>query len=324
MEKLYILSERSYEHWPSFDLVYEWEDELVKHIEGAQLYKRHDILFKGKHLLGSVERRFGIGLDRFLLAGKHQFRFDMVPYLGENKQNTNKTSVCIIDFFLSDEQLPAFYYSYRKVDHLYISSREVYDHLMSLNPPRKIEHLPLTLPDKYLLQEDIPAKEYDIVLVGRQNPQLQAYLDEYVKTHDIRYVTRGKIGNGHFPYFTNKGEFVGNVDTREDYFQLLRKSKIAFYSTSGTDGDRKKTNGYSQVTPKFLEQIACGCHVISRYYDNTDTAYFDLGNMSNRVNTYEEFVDAMNKCLIEDVDIQRSREYLKRHLTSTLCSVLSR
>ena len=36
MDNFLIISERSYEHWPSFDLLYEWEDELLKNIPGEK------------------------------------------------------------------------------------------------------------------------------------------------------------------------------------------------------------------------------------------------------------------------------------------------
>lgn len=323
MNKLYVISERSYMHWPSYDLVYEWEDEMVKHIEGAQLYKRFEMFIKRKRLSSGIKKYFGLDIYALSLFGKKTFRFDMSPSMGNDVLNTKNASVCIVDFYLTDDQLPQFYHAYRNVEHLYVSSREVYEHLQNLNPPRKIEHLPLTLPDKYLFDEQsLSQKEYDLVLVGRQNPVLQSYLEEYAKTHELCYVTRGELKDGHFPYFTNKGEFVGNMDSREDYFKLLRKAKIALYSTPGVDGGEERTHGYSQVTPRFLEQIACGCHVISRYKRNADTDYFDLDTMSTKADTYLDFETAMDNLLTKEIDVARSKEYLTHHYTSTVCAAI--
>ena len=179
--------------------------------------------------------------------------------------------------------------------------------------------MPLTLPDKYRLNPDVPIeKTYDLVLVGRQNPVLLDWLRKYEKSHSITYVYRGEISAGEFPYYTNRGEYVGNINTREDYFSLLRKSKVAFYTTPGMDGGDKRTNGFSQVTPRFLEELSCGCNVIARYKENSDTDFFELDKMITNVNSYNEFAMAMQQALVTTPDLRKYAEYLDKHYTSTL------
>ncbi len=56
MTKLLLISERAYEHWPSFDLIYEWEDELVKVIPGAKLYKNKELYISRKRVFKFIEK----------------------------------------------------------------------------------------------------------------------------------------------------------------------------------------------------------------------------------------------------------------------------
>lgn len=321
MTNTFIISERGFNHWPSFDLVYEWEDEMVKFLSGARIYRKKEFLIHGKHPLQVLGQKTGWGIDSILIGNNKGFRYDMRPVLSKNPLNKPNVSNCIIDFYLRPEQLSDFYRCYDKVEHLYVTNLQVYDFLLQNKFPRKVEHMPLSLPDKYRITENTQfEKEYDLVLCGRQNPVLMQFLESYAQTHNISYVKRGKIADGHFPYYTADGDFVGNMDTREDYFTLLRKSRVAFYSTPGTDDENAQTNGFHQVTPRFLEELACGCNVLSRYDDNADTDFYNLGEMSCKIDNYQDFESAMDKALSSPVDMKKYARYLEDHYTSAVCA----
>ena len=51
--------------------------------------------------------------------------------------------------------------------------------------------------------------------------------------------------------------------SRDGYLDSMKKSRIALYATPGIDGGEKRTNGFSQVTPRFLEMVASGCNIIA-------------------------------------------------------------
>lgn len=311
-----IITQRSYQHWPSYDLVYEWEDELVKALPSTKLFYAKEAKIRGHDLYNTLYRRLRINVHQLALRNKSAFMFAMAPILDKNIWNLPNIKVNIVDFYPTEQILSAFYKNYNRVDTIYVSSREVYDYLVSHNPQREIRHLPLTLPDKYrITKESSFNKVYDLVMVGRQSPTMTGYLHEYVKTHHISYVYRGKIEGNNFPYYTNKGEFVGYVNTRDDYFRLLRSGRIVLYSTPGID-DGKETHGFHQVTPRFLEALSCGCHVISQFVDNSDTDYFELGRMSHRVDNYHDFKSAMKHALNTEVHMGMITDYLEKHYTS--------
>jgi hypothetical protein len=227
--------------------------------------------------------------------------------------------VVIVDFFLSPEQMPTFWERYSKVKHLYVSNLQVLHYLNANNPQRLVEHCPLSLPDRYAITKDTRFdKKYDVVMIGRQNPVLKGFLEQYAESHDIAYVFVKPTPDGHYHAFTNKGESVGNTDTREEYLNMLKLGKVVLYSTSGTDNDRIGTNGFHQVTPKFLEALACGCHVLSRFEDNEDTDFYDLRRMSSKIESYNDFETSMDKVLATPVDITAYADYLAEHYTTAV------
>ena len=127
-------------------------------------------------------------------------------------------------------------------------------------------------------------KKYDVILIGRQNPVLKRFLDQYKKTHPDLTI-----------FIPSKQELA----SRDGYLDSMKKSRIALYATPGIDGGEKRTNGFSQVTPRFLEMVASGCNIIARYKTNADTDYYELEKFCQSINTYEEFEKEMDKCRIK-------------------------
>ncbi len=151
---------------------------------------------------------------------------------------------------------------------------------------------------------------------------LDGFLNKYIDTHkDLRYaycdVSKSVRRNGTkvLIYYDSDGNCLGDADTREKYMGLLRKTKCALYSTPGMD-ERKFTNGFNQVTPRFLELLASGCHVIARYPDNPDTQWYHLNDFCKSVETYEEFEAQMDYARTHDIDREKYKNYLAQHCTS--------
>lgn len=304
---LNILSHRGYEHWPSWDLVYEWEDAISKHYP-AKIY--HDT-YRRQSSKKLAKYRF---LDWFILPFGKKIVFHMTPQVNNFADHHHNIIPCIIDFYLkSEEELNAFYRSYAKHKLVLISSKEAYDFLIQQNCPLNIQHWALSISNIYEPKSEY-RKEYDLVMVGRQNPILEGFVHEYAKRHrDFVYVYR-IIEGTNFHYYSSKGEFVGDINNREDYIKLMRKSRIGLYSTANIDSD----NGipYNQVTPRFLELISSGCHIIARYKKNSDTDYYGLEQLCKSIDTYEQFEEKMDYARTHRVDTDIYRNYLKKHYTS--------
>lgn len=145
---------------------------------------------------------------------------------------------------------------------------------------------------------------------------MKNWLLRYEAGHpDIKYISPRKEGSSKC-YYTNSGERIGELARRDEYISYTRKSKAAFFSTQGMDVGPERSNGFNQVTPRFLELLSSGCHIISRYPENADTGFFRLDEMTVSVKTYEEFEAALNKARSVPCDMARYAEYLKQHYTS--------
>ena len=104
--------------------------------------------------------------------------------------------------------------------------------------------------------------------------------------------------------------------------EMMRKSRVGLYATPGMDGGREHTNGFNPVTPRFLEYIASGCHVLARYPKNSDTDYYELDKMSTRVESFGEFEKAMDDLRNKEVNIPHYSRYLANHYTSVRVQTL--
>lgn len=302
-----IFTTRNFETWPSWDLVFEWED----------IYKeRLNIPFKWFNF-------FFIKLgDRILFLNKIFIKENMLVHeMGARSKNhffnNKKVIPLIIDYHIDDKAINSFEKAYSKNPVVLISSSEVYKYLIEKKCKLKIDHLPLSISDKYKIsQHTLFNKEYDLVLMGRQNPVLEKYLSEYIKKYpSFSFVYRKEI-NSQFLYYTSDGIALGDINTREKYIDLMRKSRVGLYSASGIDLDENKTKGFNQVTPRFLELIACGCHILARYKKNPDTEYYNLEKFSRNIDTYEKFEEDLNNKLNSNVDLEYYTQYLESHYTS--------
>lgn len=314
MRIAHIISKRRFEHWPSYDLVYEWEDEFSKQLSipicSQSRLLRHFIANDYPHVFNLYYHPLQFS-QRYLYFDMNTRRNDLTAL------NSSRIIPIVIDFFVDKHSLESFYARYSHHPLIFITSKEAYSFLLRNNCPLRIEHLPLSLPDKYpiLPQSELIKKDIDVLLAGRQNKVLFNFLREYQVSHPNLLVVSQSNDNS-FHYVSNTGASYGNIDTRSTYLQLLRRSKCILYSTPGIDGGEQRTKGFNQVTPKFLEAIMAGCHVIARYPQNEDTDFYQLNLFSPSVDSFDLFRQLLDKALSTCPDMLLYSEYLSRHYTS--------
>ena len=317
--KFQVKTKRNRENWPSFDLLYEWEDIFVSNLNISSCDNT-----KVEEFLNKIIGKIGINPLIYFSNNKNLYLlFEMTSRLRNSIHNRKNVIPFIVDFYIPKSEIRSFYKAYLHCPFLLISSFEAYCFLKENNFPKQIYHLPLSISDKYkVTRQSRFDKNYDLVMFGRQNSVLTEFVKEYSEKHpDFIYVYR-KLENGIFNYYTSTQQYLGNIDNREGYLNLIQQSKIAFYSTPGIDGGEKRTKGFNQVTPRFLESIACGCHIIARYKENPDTEFYELEKFSTSINTYEEFEKAMDKALSTPVNMEMYADYLEKHYTSKRVELL--
>lgn len=303
-----------------FDIVFEWENILARNLK-CNVVCRSNFEFKFDEYCRKLYKVIPIPIYRIYNIFRFYKNQKMLMFDASTKQqdgiyNNSKYIPCLIDYFLSEENYSNFLRAYKNNLLVLVSSREVYEYLLNRACPINIAHFPLSLPDQYLTNE-IYSKEYDLIIAGRTNPLLLEYVEKYEKDYPDTKIIRRKYVNGHFLYYVSStGEEVSCGDSREEYIDLLRKSKIALYTTPGMDGTRPDANGWNQVTPRFLEEIAAQCHIIARYPDNADTRWYEIDKICTSVKSYEEFKILMGRYKNEPIEFTKYREYLSKHVTS--------
>lgn len=307
-----ILTRRHITNYSSIQIVYEWEDIFAKSL-GVGLFKDDD-------RRRSRVCKYLPFLKRLFLPSPslNTFVFEMA-WRDHRGLNSKNMIPLIIDFFSRNQQeLDSFYKSFQENPVVFVSSLEVYDFLQSKNCPLNIAHLGLSLSDKYKITSDtVFEKKYDLVMMGRQNRVLERFAQQYAESHsDFTYVYQKKE-NGNISNMDQSGRILGNVNSREDYIRFMSLGRTMLYSTPDIDTDSRRSHGFNQVTPRFLEGIATGCHVIARYPQNSDVEYYELDRMVlANVKDYEAFEKAMDYARSNDVDMKKYSEYLAKHYTS--------
>lgn len=319
----YIETDRLLCKSQSYKTVYEWEDVLsVKLGLSLRTYTRIKQIYHGRYeknglvrVYHKLHRRSVLHLLYVMRAGIKQ----------SCRLNCNTIPV-LIDFWLKDEDLPAFYKAYKHVPLLLVTNLEVYQYLTEHNCPIPIEHWPLSLPDMYELKNDVEfKKKYDFCFLGRQNPFFARMLNEYSKKHpEFVYIeNKGNVNNR--VYITNRGNIVAKDTGRKSYIQMIQNTKVSCYTTPGLDESKSETTRFNQVTPRLFEMLVNGCHVIGHYPTNgADVKYYEIEKIVPNVENYEEFEHELEKMLSTPFDTEKAIKFLSNNTTSVRAEMLKR
>lgn|GEM_PF-252521 len=313
---------------PSRQLIYEWEDQVAAltqlPIEDSRAPRLLHENFVARNLV-RVPGAFGVlqRCEALMTRSTKSLYFALSPQRKSSFSARANIIPIIVDFWKSVD-LQAFYRTYANCPMVLISSLEAYNFLKSQACPLNIFHFPLSLPDKYRASPGARfEKRYDVVIAGRSNPVLLEFLQRFEKDHPgVEYVYQ-TVKDGDFCYCSNKSGVIGAFNDRESYVQLLRASRVGFYSTPGIDGGEKRTGGFNPVTPRLFELLASACHVVARYPDNDDTRFYQLKELCPSVGSYDEFAGTLSTALRTPPPLQRHHEYLEKHYTSTRVDLLN-
>ncbi|AMR27095.1 hypothetical protein A0257_08215 [Hymenobacter psoromatis] len=327
-----ILSARAFEHNPSYQLIFEWEEDLghdlnIPVLDAKPLHRKMLINRVTKQITNKLGTDTLASLNKAVeqFSARRRGGLNLVFELyvaTEPNFTTSAQAVPILVDFWKHTDLAEFYHTYRDCKLILVSSLEALNFLKENNCPLPIEHLGLSLSDRYRLEPGVTyIKEYDILLAGRlnirTNQRLRDYLERFVQQYpNTEYLYQQEV-NGELYYVSNQRGMIGKFQSREDYVRLLRASKISFYSTPGLDGGEKRTGGFNPVTPRYLELLSAQCLLLGRYPDNEETAYYELKRVCPNIENYEEFEQTMLDYLQQKkpgFDVHR--EILAKHYTS--------
>jgi hypothetical protein len=324
MELKIMYTERYFNNWPTWPLIYEWEDviadalklELADSIKASvtTFYLDKILRFASRNIFG--DNRLIIFADKFIKKRMGLY-FELLPRSSFYFTGSKNTVPIIIDFSKNID-LGLFYKAYKNCKIVFISNLQAYNYLKQSKCPLNIYHFPQSIADKYKITADTSfKKKFDLIIPGRVDSILSGFLQEYEKKFPgIEYLYREHI-NGEFFYISNKTGVHYRGHEREEYMNLLRASRVTLYSTVGIDGDEERTGGFSPVTPRFLEMVSAGCHIIARYPINEETQYFELDKICISCANYSLFENELSKALNRGMpDLRLYESYLAKHYTS--------
>ena len=283
------------------DLIYEWEDSISQEL-GIPIYSSNKMLARVSYLTSRIAFKLGLSkmlqlFDRSVKHKSYTLIYHLFPVTEFGFKVFSDKIPYLIDF---DNKIDIHHFSevYKNCKLILVSSLNAYNLLKNGNCPLNIVHLPLGLSNKYQLCKDFQNKKYDAIFV-RKNRVLEEYAERYALSHpNFNYVFRTWAGNDMYRnnvYVSNLDGVLGEYSSRTEYINLLRSSKIAFYSTPGTD--EKDSKFINHVTPSLFEFIVNGCRILARYQENEETKSFDLSSISQSMDSYEIFEQTLTNHL---------------------------
>jgi hypothetical protein len=314
---LRLCTRRAFENWPSWHIVYEWEDIISNQCD----IKIHHLrkLTTPEKVINSLGLYPALEFaDSKLRSHNFDLIFHLRPELRYGRLNDKNAIPIIIDFWQGID-LKKFYKVYRNCNHVFISSYENYLYLKENHCPLNISHLPLSLPDKYINLPENKSRDIEIIQPGRQNSVFESFMQKYlVKYPKLNYVKQ-VIHNSKIIYTSSIYGDMGEFATRESYFELLLRSKVGLYSSPGYDEGEKRTGSFNPVTPRLFEMMAAGCKILGRYPVNADFNFFGINNdLIPQAINYQQFESELDHCLsATNANHKEYKHFLSNHLTST-------
>lgn len=310
-----------FQYW---DIVFEWEDQISKTlgIPLVEVGKQYDEIYHPTWIKKILNRLNGYQyFDRlFFRPTSYYLAFHIGP-AGVYSFYTRSNVIPIIIDFWKNENIRRLESVYRICPTVFVTSQEVYLYLKKEKISLNINHVSLSLPDKYLDIDKSGLRDIDIIQIGRSNSVFNDYMNRFLEEFPNVHYVSAKRKENEMVIVSNKSGEVGVINVREDFVKLLMRSKISLVSAPGLDQDKSRTGGFSPVTPRFFESAACGCKLLGIYPQNADFEYYGIREVCPSVKTYDEFrnlaIDYLDNSAVPDFT-----SFLKKHTTSNRANEL--
>ena len=309
-----ILSERGYMNWPSWNVVYEWED-VIAQKNGCKIFTFREGIV-GKFIrrgIREVNKHARKSL-KYKMTDKSNARLLFVMNTAIYRDLPTKNIIPVfLDFPVSTVDqiinatslLPAYF----------VTCKDIY-HLLKEKSVENVYYMPLSISDKYY-RESVPKKTIDVIQFGRKNDVLHQFMLQYCKKRpEVEYVYQ--TSDGSLTYFSTIRGNIGKFDSRDEYMDLIKSCKVSLVSSPGCDNGRSEEFGAIDfITPRFYESAAMYCHMLGRYTENEEAKDLQIRSICPNVRDYDEFNERMNQYLNDTKwDWSVQREFTKCNLTS--------
>ncbi|MCR5460251.1 MAG: hypothetical protein K6F51_10165 [Acetatifactor sp.] len=312
MQEIKIMTERSYQTWPSWTVVYEWED-VMKSIMQCEIVDLH------KGFIGNINR----------ITRKINRKLNVIPFSFSWNPNKSIRLIWIMDariyreyaypncipIFLDfhTEMIDEIIKATQKLPYFWVTSLEIYKKIREKTD--KVQYIPLSISDKWISHE-VPQKDIDVIQFGRKNLVLHDFMINYCKRHPkTEYVYQ--TADSTLSYVSTKRGNLGKFELRSDYMKMVARCKVSLVSSPGIDNG-KNFGGIDFFTPRFYESAAQYCHLIGRFTKNEEADYIGIESVCKLVESEKDFEDEMSKALQTECEknLVAYKDFLTKNCTS--------
>lgn len=305
-----ILSERLFQTWPSWSVVFEWEDAFEKMPE-------YQVQLRSNTFWGKVKRRIRAKMtDKWHLFSN--FNFDgktiNLAWIMNAKDWRSYTQRNVIPCFLDfpADMVNVICSATQKLPCYFVTSKDIYDRLVE-SGSKNVYYMPLSISDRYK-SITLPPKEIDVIQFGRKNKILHEWMLKYCKEHpETDYVYQ--TGDGTLAYYSTVRGEIGRFDSRGEYLKLLVKCKVSLVSSPGIDKSRD-FGGIDFFTPRFFESAALRCRMLGRYTENIEAEILEIDTICPNVANYEQFQMLLTKYISDNENKEFGLNWLDKHWSS--------
>ena len=313
-----VYSERGYTSWASWLVLYEWEDIFARKWDttviplsngiGAKL-RRHIRPILAKANPGRVWKYSAADPAKTgVLIIMDADGYYMLPTKNIIPIYLDFSMKMIDPIIRATADLPAFF----------VASMDIYDE-MKKRGAENVHFIPQCVSDQYYSGE-VPAKDIDVIQIGRRNPVLHEYMLKYCESHPgTEYIYQSEGAS--LSYISTTRGDIGRFEGREGFVDMMRRSKVSLVSTPRSDGCRDVFGGADLVTARFYESAVFYCRMIGRYTQNRETDYINLSSVCPCVGSYEEFEQTLDSYLSKEISsdaeaLSAYRAFIEANLAS--------
>ncbi len=315
-----IYSERAYQKWPSWHVVYEWEDVMSKEL-GC------DIVTFGKGICGKIKRKINRTLfDYFKIVKRYTWNPEKEYYLlwvmnAKNYSELPHRNVIPIFLDFPLDVVDTILKVTRDIPCFFVTCYDIYESLCTKGC-QNVYYFPQCISDKYYLNE-MPAKKIDVVQFGRRNSKLHEYMFRFCEENpNTEYVY--KSDDTTLSYVSNISGDLGCILTRDDYIKLVSSSRVSLVSTPSCDDSRPDFGNVDFFTARFYESAALYCRMIGRYTENKESELIGIKEICPNVKCYEEFEGILKHYLNEKQNWDKQRTFIMANLISVRCESIKK
>jgi hypothetical protein len=304
-----ILSERKFNSWPSWHVIYEYED-IMSDYFNSPIFQINGSLIK--KIINKTKCKNEMPYKK--IKNDYNIAICLSPHDGNNFKKYN-----VIPIFLDvyEKDIATVLSTTKNLPLFFVTNYAIYDKIKAIEENANVYCVPLSVSDKWKYRMDTK-RDIDVIQIGRKNKKLHEYMMQYCQEHtSVNYVFQNAIGKDLRYVSTIDGD-IGNCMSREEYFSLLYRSKISLVSSPGVDNERKFGEGIDFITPRFYESAAAGCYMVGRYTKNYESEEICLSTVCDNVSSYEEFAALISKYLQSEqfLKAEAFRSFLNLNYTS--------